>query len=725
MKKMKTKIIGILMATIMLAFVMVAMVPTGTAVHDVANGGAFIIGETNVSFNTTVWTLNGTLSLKGPTETVGSVGKNTTYKVFTTYLDTTTVEGLINAQYYVINGTTGEVITVSAAEPSFTLKTKDLLGDTVTSISKDGSISISVQSNLDIINSTTNVTVKITDPDGVKRDISDVQLIGGAKEVTFTGTDKVGEYTVWVKTAKTTCNGLDKESASIKFTVLEPGVTLTSDKTEQAKGGEIIFGGTTSPYKLVNLTVSSGDATMIWFVGGKGDLATSKNPANKTDGTSVTASKAGAYSFVCNFTDTGSYEIKAEIDDAGYTAKVAVSIVSATATVTTDKTSYGIGESVVISGTSNIGDSVAIGIDGAVEKVATITADNTFEYKWPTDKKAAGSYKIEVWIVPQTLSVANSTVDVSPTKVADATTSILLTSPGLTAKIDKTVTAVGDDIVISGTALGADQVELISVAPKGNDGKNLEGTTNYLQKTIGVSSVDYIFSKKITISSSAATGSHLVAVFTPGGDGYYGRNSTADTIAKAIAPYNLAGKTQAQVMAILQDATINAAGSDDLMWIAYLKVESPTIALDTLADMAVGEPLEVTGTCNRVKYPILVTVSDSTTTVATESVTVAEGKFSVSFDTTGWTIGTYTVKADDGDGHTDDATMEILTAAPVATATPVPTAAPTATPYVPTPTPATPTPAPAPPTPEPPGFEAVFAIAGLLAVAYLVLRIKK
>jgi len=29
------------------------------------------------------------------------------------------------------------------------------------------------------------------------------------------------------------------------------------------------------------------------------------------------------------------------------------------------------------------------------------------------------------------------------------------------------------------------------------------------------------------------------------------------------------------------------------------------------------------------------------------------------------------------------------------------------------------------PTPEEPGFEAVFAIAGLLAVAYLVLRIKK
>ncbi|HJH26150.1 MAG TPA: hypothetical protein C5S37_05085 [Methanophagales archaeon] len=54
------------------------------------------------------------------------------------------------------------------------------------------------------------------------------------------------------------------------------------------------------------------------------------------------------------------------------------------------------------------------------------------------------------------------------------------------------------------------------------------------------------------------------------------------------------------------------------------------------------------------------------------------------------------------------------------TATPTPTAAPTAKPTAA----ATPTPEPT-ATPEPPGFEAVFAIAGLLAIAYLVLRRKK
>jgi len=56
--------------------------------------------------------------------------------------------------------------------------------------------------------------------------------------------------------------------------------------------------------------------------------------------------------------------------------------------------------------------------------------------------------------------------------------------------------------------------------------------------------------------------------------------------------------------------------------------------------------------------------------------------------------------------------------------TPTPTAAPTAAPTVP-PT-AAPTAAPTPtPTEEVPGFGAVFAIGGLLAIAYLVLRRKK
>jgi parallel beta-helix repeat protein len=62
---------------------------------------------------------------------------------------------------------------------------------------------------------------------------------------------------------------------------------------------------------------------------------------------------------------------------------------------------------------------------------------------------------------------------------------------------------------------------------------------------------------------------------------------------------------------------------------------------------------------------------------------------------------------------------------PIVSPTPIPTPTVTPTPTPPTPVP-TPSPTPAPtPTPKPFGFEAVFAIAGLLTVAYLVLRRRK
>ena len=104
--------------------------------------------------------------------------------------------------------------------------------------------------------------------------------------------------------------------------------------------------------------------------------------------------------------------------------------------------------------------------------------------------------------------------------------------------------------------------------------------------------------------------------------------------------------------------------------------------------------------------------------------------FTATFDTTGAPTGTYIVKADDGEGHTDEVEVFIRGAEAVTikegvkevaevvgeeieeiTATPMPTPAPT-----PEPTPE--------PIPKPPGFEAIFAIVGLLAVTYLLRRRK-
>ncbi|MEA2074669.1 MAG: PGF-CTERM sorting domain-containing protein, partial [Euryarchaeota archaeon] len=91
--------------------------------------------------------------------------------------------------------------------------------------------------------------------------------------------------------------------------------------------------------------------------------------------------------------------------------------------------------------------------------------------------------------------------------------------------------------------------------------------------------------------------------------------------------------------------------------------------------------------------------------------------------------GTWTIEAEDDDGNIDEATITIGAAAaptptpPVETPTP-PVTTPTVPPTAAPPTAAPPTAAPT-PTEEVPGFGALFAIAGLLAVAYLVLRIRK
>ena len=731
--KIKGKaIIGIAMVAVIVVALM-AMVPTVSA-RNVTSGGVVIIGETDVRFEDAE-TVTYMTTIKGPTEEVGDTPKNATTIALgaTGLLDTTEYESeLISATYLVYNNTYSYEVVLN--NPLFTLKTVNAYTDgaNVGSCVKDDTIWIDLKTNLETISTSGDLQVdyKITGPDGVARNDAGENLSSSGNDVlNFSSTDAVGEYTVYVKTKSTVCNGLDVSSSSITFNVIETGVTLTSDVDTQAESGEVVFSGTTSPRTQVDLTVYEGTATNVYVIGGKGDYTTATDTVGVSSGntTNVTSSKAGAFSFVCNFTDTGSYVIKATAGTDS--AKVTVDIVSKDATVTTDKTSYCVGEKVTISGTSNSGDSVAIVVDDVYVKDATIKEDGTFSYKW-TSSGVTGSRKVEVWIVPTTIATAS--LATITTEVADATTSFILTPAGLTAGIDRTAVALEDEFVISGTAEGATQVEIIMIAPKGAGGKTLKAGTvqaaGYETVTASVSSTDYSFSKKITVNENAASGTHYIAVFALGGDRYYGNNGSTDcdTIAEALTSTgytSLTGKTKDQIVAMMKDATINAVASDDIMSESSIKVESAFVALDTIADVAVGDMLNITGTCNREKYPILVTAkgpSPATTVVFTTSATVSDGAFSASADTAGWTAGTYTITADDGDGHVVDITVGIVTeVVPAPTATPKPTAKPTAAP-APTAAPtAEPT---AEPTPEPPGFEAVFAIAGMLSIAYLVLR---
>ena len=165
------------------------------------------------------------------------------------------------------------------------------------------------------------------------------------------------------------------------------------------------------------------------------------------------------------------------------------------------------------------------------------------------------------------------------------------------------------------------------------------------------------------MDAEANNGSYLVIVLSPGSDCMYGK-AGYDSIERALGDYTLSGKTQDEVLAIVQDATVGAVGSGDLMWLTYVRVGTPTVTLNPIATVTVGEPLVVTGTSNHGEgHTIIITVKGpSTVELTPQLVRVENGTFEATFDTTNAVAGIYTVIADDGDGNTDEATVKILPA---------------------------------------------------------------
>jgi PGF-CTERM protein len=220
------------------------------------------------------------------------------------------------------------------------------------------------------------------------------------------------------------------------------------------------------------------------------------------------------------------------------------------------------------------------------------------------------------------------------------------------------------------------------------------------------------------------TGTYLVAVLSRGIDGEYGDNlgpSLPDALANKYS--DMATKTQDQVIAMLKAMT-SEAGSDDLIWMGGIKVATPRVLFDPIASVGVGEPLVVTGKSNRKEGYIIIVACKGPVELAPHTVKVENDTFGCVFDTTTATTGEYIVKADDGDGHTDEVEVFItgkeMLKAEAAVEKVVADVEKVVEEILATPKP-TPTPE---PTPKPPGFEAIFAIAGLLAVAYLVHRRK-
>jgi hypothetical protein len=171
--------------------------------------------------------------------------------------------------------------------------------------------------------------------------------------------------------------------------------------------------------------------------------------------------------------------------------------------------------------------------------------------------------------------------------VTGRTSSIRLGKWGFTVTISTNVTVPEASLIINGTAMGTNHVDIITISPKGGGGAGLyeksypdvPGITN---ESIPVGNNS--FSKTINVSEHADVGKYVIWVAVPGRDNYYGNwyskgVNTSDKLIKQIIDDFCGGdadglrtKTQDQILAVLQDATYEAIGSDDLACIAELNV---------------------------------------------------------------------------------------------------------------------------------------------------------
>ncbi|KAF5432698.1 hypothetical protein C5S35_16960 [Candidatus Methanophagaceae archaeon] len=774
MKKMKTSkrgkaITSIALVTIMVASVMVAMI--GSAGADTPAGRRYnvimqdqintvLIGQDIIFDTTKTWTPTPpviTRYVSGDLEnTYTSTYKDGNYYVFNVNWPTT-------GAFYVNGGPDTKPVAqaqLSVEEPKMPLKLK-VKDKEVSSIARSTLLNIDVGginlNDIDVVDlEIIGPNGKITEKNGQRfKDInvSTLKNMNDGNAINTTNWD-VGRYTFQVKTkAEKACN-LEGQSVKKELTMMKGTVQVKADTTEvpELTVVQLIVTGVSG--HAINVRDDS-LSKHAYFPAGLND-----NPmTTTTNNFTHTIDDDGTRTYAVEFNATGAYTIKVEdLDETDSYDTVDITVTDKDVIFDVPSTVV-IGDRFNVKGTSNTGQTVTIAVeDQIVQKLYQVVIDENGEFDSEIDTSAQdspdafkipGSLRMKAYIDYDqgTGTVKDYTKEGKPLK-DDGSTAVLMSRGYLEAELSTTQVAQGDDFTIIGTAEGAKSVSILIVAPKGFSGSNIEGGKTMYYSTTSVTASDNTFYKKISVGDNVDTGRYLIMLLTAGSDGLWGK-SGYDTLYNtdnpgdtdtALGQYTLSTRTQEEMLEVVNDMTYL---SDDLLWIAMEDVQTPFVSLNPTAGVGIGEPLEISGMTNREKgYTVVITVQGPVE--LTPATTRAEnGTFNATIDTTDARIGSYIVKADDGDGHTDEKLVDIggkqveeeiekieegiedikegieegiseeIEKQIDEKVTTEPTAEPTAE-----------------PTPEPtpeatPGFEGVFAIAGLLAIAYLVLKRRK
>ncbi|MDE2522911.1 MAG: MEMAR_RS02690 family S-layer glycoprotein [Methanocorpusculum sp.] len=444
--------------------------------------------------------------------------------------------------------------------------------------------------------------------------------------------------------------------------------------------------------------------------------------------------------------------------------------------------SYYIGDEIKLTGTNTDSDLIYLFITGSnlrengivlkdlpnkndaytASNPISVKTDDTWEYKWDTSRIAldTGAYTVYATSVLTngkssypvgtnnergTVNDGSYGIDIEAyhyvaVKLSDseyATVSVNLKQPFLSAVPSGTVVAKGDKIYLRGTAEGDPNSLMLYIF----------GPNKFVSETITVED-DGSYEKKLDIGSDWSSNQYFVVVQHPMYNGvfdaklntvdannlffYIDATNATGAVQGAQSSFYVTGnnKLQGSNAADALTKMIDSSNIDDIYTKLTFTVAEPMIRVNNPGDQAVGTKFTITGTTNlAVDDQILVevmsssfTATDKTSTDVTSGVSQTtkvvagegtENTWSVEVDTTNWKLDEYTIKAAGIEVDVTTTTNfnlveKVVTPTPTATSTGVtPTTTATAT---------------ATATPSTPGFGAFIALAGLGAVALLVLR---
>ena len=360
----------------------------------------------------------------------------------------------------------------------------------------------------------------------------------------------------------------------------------------------------------------------------------------------------------------------------------------------------------------------------------SVETDYTWEYKWDTSKCYLNTGSYTIYATSMLTNGKSSSESGKAVKLSDseyATVSVSLKQPFLSAVPSGTVVAKGDDIYIRGTAEGdPSKLQLYIFGPN-----------KFVYESITVED-DGTYEKKLNVGSDWASSQYYVVIEHPmyNGDidvkydkstGEIYINNTAG-LEGTQSSFNV-NEQQSSNAADALTKMIDNPNIDDVYTKLTFTVVPAMITINNPGDQAAGSKFTITGTTNlAVDDQIIVDVlSSSFTAVDKSSTSITDGVsvttkvvagdgtdnvWSVEVDTTNWKLDEYTIRAEgievDVSATTNFNLVEkVVTPTATATATGTTTATATAT---------------ATATPATPGFGAFIALAGLGAVALLVLR---